>query len=62
MASKRTCLIIGATTGIGKETAEYLAKKSWTVIVTGRNQEKGNKVVPGNDPDMKITDCSLCRS
>ncbi|KAI4848045.1 short chain dehydrogenase [Aureobasidium sp. EXF-8845] len=52
MASKRTCLIIGATTGIGKETAEYLAKKSWTVIVTGRNQEKGNKVGPGNNPDV----------
>ncbi|KAH0367070.1 short chain dehydrogenase, partial [Aureobasidium melanogenum] len=45
MAAKRTCLIVGATTGIGKETAEHLAKKGWTVIVTGRNQDKGNTVV-----------------
>lgn len=44
MPAKRTCLIVGATTGIGKETAEYLAKKDWTVIVTGRNQDKGNTV------------------
>jgi len=44
MATKRTCLIIGATTGIGKETAEHLARKGWFVIVTGRNQDKGNKV------------------
>jgi len=44
MATKRTCLIIGATTGIGKETAEHLAKKGWFVIVTGRNKDKGNKV------------------
>ncbi|KAH0262376.1 short chain dehydrogenase, partial [Aureobasidium melanogenum] len=45
MAAKRTCLIVGATIGIGKETAEHLAKKGWTVIVTGRNQDKGNTVV-----------------
>lgn len=44
MPAKRTCLIVGATTGIGKETAECLAKKDWTVIITGRNQDKGNKV------------------
>ncbi|KAG9589095.1 hypothetical protein KCV04_g21641, partial [Aureobasidium melanogenum] len=45
MAAKRTCLIVGATTGIGKETAEHLAKKGCSVIVTGRNQDKGNTVV-----------------
>lgn len=44
MAAKRTCLIVGATTGIGKETAEHLAKKGWTVIVTGRNEHKGTMV------------------
>ncbi|KAI4718161.1 short chain dehydrogenase [Aureobasidium sp. EXF-10727] len=43
MSAPRTCLIVGATTGIGKETAELLAKKGWHVIVTGRNQDKGNK-------------------
>ena len=44
MPAKRTCLIVGATTGIGKETAEHLAKKGWIVIVTGRTQDKGKKV------------------
>ncbi|KAI5241776.1 short chain dehydrogenase [Aureobasidium subglaciale] len=44
MSSPRTCLVIGATTGIGKETAEHLAKKGWTVIITGRNSEKGAQV------------------
>ncbi|KAI5237556.1 short chain dehydrogenase [Aureobasidium subglaciale] len=44
MSSQRTCLIIGATTGIGKETAEHLANKGWTVIITGRNSEKGTRV------------------
>lgn len=36
--------MIGATTGIGKEIAESLAKKGWNVIVTGRNEKKGNEV------------------
>ena len=62
MATKRTCLIIGATTGIGKETAEHLAKKGWTVIVTGRNKDKGNKVGLRIDFDMNNSDDSFCRS
>jgi NAD(P)-dependent dehydrogenase (short-subunit alcohol dehydrogenase family) len=53
MATKRTCLIIGATTGIGKETAEHLARKGWTVIVTGRNQDKGSKVGLSITPDVR---------
>lgn len=44
MPAKRTCLIVGAMTGIGKEIAEYLAQRDWIVMVTGRSQDKGNKV------------------
>ena len=41
----RTCLITGATDGIGKETAIELAKKGCNLILIGRNKEKGEKVV-----------------
>ena len=40
-----TCLITGATDGIGKETAIELAKKGCNLILIGRNKEKGEKVV-----------------
>lgn len=38
-------LITGATAGIGKETALALAKQGAHVIITGRNPEKGAKVL-----------------
>ena len=41
----RTCLITGATDGIGKEAAIELAKKGCNLILIGRNKEKGEKVV-----------------
>ena len=41
----RTCLITGATDGIGKEAANELAKKGCNLILIGRNKEKGDKVV-----------------
>ena len=40
----RTCLITGATDGIGKEAAIELAKKGCNLILIGRNKEKGKKV------------------
>ena len=40
-----TCLITGATDGIGKEAAIELAKKGCNLILIGRNKEKGDKVV-----------------
>ena len=41
----RTCLITGATDGIGKEAAIELAKKGCNLILIGRSKEKGEKVV-----------------
>ena len=41
----RTCLITGATDGIGKEAAIELAKKGCNLILIGRSKEKGDKVV-----------------
>lgn len=41
----RTCLITGATDGIGKEAAVELAKKGCNLILIGRSKEKGEKVV-----------------
>lgn len=40
----KVCLITGATSGIGKETALALAKEGATIVFTARNTEKGEKV------------------
>lgn len=38
-----TCLITGATDGIGKEAAIELAKKGCNLILIGRNRVKGGE-------------------
>lgn len=39
---KRTIIITGGTTGIGKATAIHFVKNNWNVVITSRSEEKGN--------------------
>ncbi|TLY09534.1 MAG: SDR family oxidoreductase [Thaumarchaeota archaeon] len=41
----KTCLVTGATSGIGKETAIGLAKKGATVVLVGRNRDRCESTV-----------------
>ena len=41
---KHRALITGATAGIGKATAELLAKNGFDLVITGRRQEKLNQL------------------
>ena len=41
----KICLVTGATSGIGKATALGLAQRGATVIITGRNQAKGEEAL-----------------
>src|SRR5687768_13954015 len=47
----RTVLITGASSGIGKNTAMFLANKSFKVIAAARSIEKMN--------DLKILGCTI---
>ena len=42
----KICVITGATSGIGKETAFDLAKKGASLLLTCRNLSKGETVAP----------------
>jgi NADP-dependent 3-hydroxy acid dehydrogenase YdfG len=48
----KTILITGASTGIGKLTAIYFAKKGWNVSATMRTVEKGKDLL--QYPNLKI--------
>lgn len=47
----KIALITGGTSGIGEATAKYFAECGATVIITGRNKEKGLKI----EKDTKCT-------
>jgi retinol dehydrogenase 12 len=38
----KVCMVTGATSGIGLETAKALAQQSATVVIVGRNPQKGS--------------------
>ena len=42
---KRTIIITGGTTGIGKATAYQFAKNGWNVVITSRDEKKGQTFV-----------------
>jgi retinol dehydrogenase-12 len=60
----KICLITGGTSGIGKETALALAKREATVVLTSRDQAKGERVKEeiirqtGN-PQVEVMACDL---
>ena len=41
----KVALIVGATQGIGEATAELLAKEGWRVILSGRQEAKGQEIL-----------------
>src|SRR5688572_10678192 len=41
----RICLVTGGTNGIGKSTAQELARMGATVVIVGRNAQKTSQVV-----------------
>ena len=45
MKKNKVCLITGATSGIGKETAVALAKIGSTIIVNGKDEKRGEETI-----------------
>ena len=43
--SGKVCLVTGGTSGIGRETAVRLAELGATVVVVGRDAERGRAAV-----------------
>lgn len=52
--------ITGATSGIGKSTAEIFAKNGYDLIITGRRQERLTELKRGLESTYKIKITDLC--
>lgn len=55
--SGKTCLVTGATSGIGKETAARLAALGATVIIVARDEGRGEAAaaeIRGRVPDARL--------
>ncbi|MBO4247976.1 SDR family NAD(P)-dependent oxidoreductase [Halomicrobium sp. IBSBa] len=44
MSDSRVALVTGGTSGIGRETVRGLAARGWTVLVHGRDAERGHEI------------------
>lgn len=53
-------LVTGATSGIGKSTAEIFAKNGYNLIITGRRKERLTELAESLKKTYQIKVCSLC--
>lgn len=59
MKNKKTILVTGASSGIGREVALQIASKGYNVILTGRNQDKLHDTLSAIDSSQVIYHESL---
>lgn len=60
MNKKQLAFISGATSGIGKATAELFAKEGWNLIITGRRKDRLEELASKLSQENKINVRALC--